>query len=782
MDSVNGELEEDETMKWRSLNILETTRYATLVWVFLLLLSCHKNGGTDVPSGAGKPVEQVTRPQSQAPKPKPIRLADSPAIDLIDNRFQWHLYSSGLIIPVATEGFRKYTQEYRSPWSRRAIDVGGKRGRPLLGRVAVLRFPWQESQATSLRLRLHGVADKQAVTAAINNRRLPVTRVAANWSTVDIPLAGTPLRSGENELRLSFKQRGKAGGVRAYALIHSIALTSKAVDANDQKDWPALSPAREVTIENTKISSLAGFETLALHVEIPRTAWLTLATGLAAESASFRIHATSTDGKKHVLLNHTQTELGWQSHRIPLKAVGEKLVRLEFAMQGPRQHVAWGHPRIRLEHAEVRPRPAPIRNLILFVVDALRSDRLAIYGETRVRTPRITAEAKRHGVAFLYNQAASPSSPPSHGSIQTGMIPRVHGVAGDKSELIQNTPMISTVLRANGIATGYFGNNTFGMARLEKPGNWTAFHQPSREGFGFDCKPLIEQILGFAKQHGTGDGRFFVSSLPYEPHTPYRYHEGITNRFYAGPYDPPLGKSISGDMLGAITGGSLSMNKQRWAQLKALYDGEVEYMDGCFSQLLDGLKTLGIDSQTAIVLTSDHGEGMYEHGRMGHAFGHYAELADVPLVLLAPGLVETGTRLPVVSNHIDIAPTIMDLMGVKPHPRIQGMSLVPIALRAGPWTPRVVSLEYGRSYALRAKGWKYIVDYSGNESLFDLEADPTEQSNLIGKQPIAQRYLRDLAGFFLAHRKQWRSQTWGPLNNHKKGFLRHVEVKGVSNE
>ena len=774
-------------MQWRSFNNLQTMRYAPLLGGVLLLVSCHKSGGTDVPSAksppppAAKPIEKALQPQSRTHKRKPVRLVDSPAIDLIDNRFQWHLYNSGLIIPVATEGFRKYSQEYRSPWSRRPVDIGGKRGRPLLGRSTVLRFPWQGSQATSLRLRLHGVASKQAVTITINNRRLPSTQVAATWSTMDISL-GNRLQPGENELQLSFKRRGKAGGIRAYSLIHSIELTSNALDTNAQQGWPTLSPVREVTILNTKKSSLTGFETLTLHVEIPPTAWLTFATGLAAESASFRIHATSTDGKTHVLFHHTQTKLGWQSHRIPLKAVSGKLVRLELALQGPRQHAAWGHPRIQLEHVEVRPRPSPIRNLILFVVDALRSDRLAIYGETRVRTPRITAEAKRHGVAFLYNQAASPSSPPSHGSIQTGMIPRVHGVTGDKAELTKGTPMISTVLGAKGIATGYFGNNTFGMSRLEKPGNWTAFHQPSREGFGFDCKPLIQQILGFANQHGTGNGRFFVSSLPYEPHTPYRYHEGITNRFYPGPYDAPIGKKVSGNILSGITSGSVPMNKQRWAQLTALYDGEVEYIDGCFGQLLDGLKALGLDSHTAILLTSDHGEGMYEHGRMGHAFGHYAELADVPLVLLVPSLVKTRTRLPVVTSHIDIAPTVMDLMGVEPHALVQGMSLLPIALRNGPWTPRVVSLEYGRSYALRSKSWKYIVDYSGNESLFDLEADPTEQSNLMGKQPIAQRYLRDLAGFFLAHRKHWRSQSWGTLNNHQRGFLRHVGRKGVSNE
>src|SRR5690606_25319514 len=114
------------------------------------------------------------------------------------------------------------------------------------------------------------------------------------------------------------------------------------------------------------------------------------------------------------------------------------------------------------------------------------------------------------------------------------------------------------------------------------------------------------------------------------------------------------------------------------------------------------------------------GEGMFEHGRMGHAFGHYAELANVPLIVMAPGLVAKGRKIETVTSHLDIVPTILDLMGVERSERIQGQSLVPMMLREGPWVPRVMPLEYGRSYALRSTRYKYIVDYGGNESLFDL--------------------------------------------------------------
>jgi arylsulfatase A-like enzyme len=384
--------------------------------------------------------------------------------------------------------------------------------------------------------------------------------------------------------------------------------------------------------------------------------------------------------------------------------------------------------------------------------------------------------AADNAVVFLHNQAASPSSPPSHGSIQTGMIPRVHGVVGDRARLDDGTPMISTQLGAAGIATAYYGNNPFGMGRLEKPGEWTAFHQPNKEGKGIDCTVLMDEMLRFAREQHEAGKRFFISSLPYEPHTPYRYHEGISEKYHDGSWGPPVGKSVDGYLLNDIVNGSKTLNESQWAQLRALYDGEVEHMDECFGQFVDGLEKAGLGDDTAIVLTSDHGEGMFEHGRMGHAFGHYSELANVPLVIYADGLISDGPRkVETVTNHIDIAPTVLDLMGVEPSDRVQGESVLPIALRQGPWTPRVVSLEYGKSYALRSKRWKIIVEYDGTESLYDLQTDPTEQKDLVEENDFALRYLRDLAGFFLEHRKRWRAADWGTIGNHGAGFIAAVE-------
>ncbi len=783
------------------------------------------------PGSANGPHTPVAADDAPAGSPSPTpALADAPVIDLLHNRFRWHLSppdtARGVLIPVASEGLRKYTQEYRSPWGA-VLSRDGRAGRALTARAATLRFPWAAEYSTGaaqLRLRLYGIPSRrgreQRLSLSLNGARVANTAIEAGWGVAEIALDAGRLRAGENELQLVF---GASAGGGPTALVHSVEIVAAAAPSpaepgaappppasasalDTANSWPSLSPAVAAAGESqAAATALAGFPAMSLYVEIPATAWLTFDAIAGDQAATFHVSARAyrrppggdqpppggdqpppagaADYSLETieLVRHQAAAGSRTEQRVNLAGLADRLVELRLSVTGPgARDAAWGRPRIALERAVERPQPGPYRHAIVLVIDALRSDRLALYGPTRVKTPHITADGRRRGVVFSENQAASPSSPPSHASIQTGMIPRVHGVAGDRDTLKPGTPMLSTQVGQAGIKSGYFGNNPFGMARLEEPGAWTAFHQPNKEGKGIDCTVLMDEILAFAEAQAGAGERYFVSSLPYETHTPYRYHEGISDRYHPGPWPPPVGKNVDGVLLSKLSSGSVTLSDAQWAQLKALYDGEAEYMDGCYRRLLDGLEARDLASDTLIVVTSDHGEGMFEHGRMGHAFGHYAELANVPLVLIGDGLVgdgERGVQIATVTSHLDIAPTVLDLLGVPKSDRIQGLSLVPMLRRDGPWPPRVISLEYGRSYALRAKRWKYIVDYQQNEAVFDLAQDPTEQHDLVTSAALPLRYLRDSAGFFLAHRRAWRSETFGSLNDHHAGFLEHVAAE-----
>ncbi len=706
-----------------------------------------------------------------AASPGPARADAGPRLDLVQSRARLHLLpAGGLLLPVADAGFFKYTQDYRRPFAE-VLTRGGVQGRALRRSEVTLRFPWFDGAAAGvLRLRADGLVADQRVMLWLNGRRLGSVRLEEGWRTVDAPLGEGLLRQGENELRLRVARPRQLGAGRAWGLWHSVQVRVGSPPPPGAEAPPLLAPDARVRVGGVEQPALRGFERMLLLLEVPRDGQLTLRTGVTRGEARFGVSVKPLrGGEAQTLLDHPQPAGAWTPHRLSLLPWAGQLVRLQLSLQGDVGAAAWGSPQVRAALPEPGPRPA-LQNAILFVGDALRSDRLRAYTATAVRTPNLHAALRRGGAVFLHNQAASPSSPPSHASLQTGMIPRVHGVAGDKGKLKPGTPMLSTQLRAAGIRAAYFGNNSFGMARLRAPGQWHAFHQPVHEGKGADCQVLVQLMLDYARQRKEARERFFISALAYEPHVPYRYHAGITEHYFSGPFAPPIGKQVTGQVLERIVGGGLQMDARRWAQLKALYDGEVEYMDGCLGRLLEGLEGLGLLEQTAVVVTGDHGEGFYEHGKCGHAFSLNAELLEVPFVLLSAAVGAEPLRVDVVTSHLDLSATLLDLLGVDPDRRMQGASLVPLLRRQGRWTPRVVAAEYGRSYALRARSWKYLVGYQGEESRFFVRQDPLEQEDLQAREPAVLRYFRDLAGFYLAHRTAWRARTFGTLNNHRSGF------------
>ncbi len=737
-----------------------------VVIISLFLATACENGRAQKPAptqplAAMGNVAEPVADSKPAPPPEPVvELADAPTVDLLKNRHRWHLYADGLVIDFATEGLWKYTQDYSRPFGA-VVEHDGRAGRVVKRSATELTFPWHDDKAATLRISLHGAHAKQTIEVRLNGKRVGVVSVGNEWDDKLLEVNAGVLRDGENELDLRARSAGRVGDQKTYGLLSSVEVVTGSVGLSER---PRIGLGQAVTVGGVARPALRGYEKMSMWVEIPPTAWLHVATG-AEIATNYRVTAQTFDGKPRPLLDTTSPAGEWVDRRVNLADFAGRLIRLDLQTDGG----AWAAPRVALEATEPRGRPAPYDNAILLVVDALRSDRLALYGTTRVQTPRTTAEGAR-AVVFRHNQAASPSSPPSHTSIHTGMIPRVHGVAGDRGQLNANTPMISSVARAAGIATAYYGNNQFGMARSRTAANWTEYHYVQGEGKGGDCSAIVAGVLDFAERQKKAEQRFFISALPFEPHTPYRYHEGITEKYLTGPWESGrVKKSVDARLISPLNEGKFTLTETEDAQFKALYDGEVEHWDGCFGALIDGLAERGLKSSTAIVLTSDHGEGMYEHGRGGHAWGHYAELSDVPFVIFADGLVDAGpANIDTVTGHIDIAPTVLDLLGVDAAPQMQGESVLPIALRGGPWTPRATSGEYGRSYSIRALRHKLIVQYDGTQMLFDLVADPGEQDDLVAKRPFTLRYTRELAGFFLEHRSDWKAPTWGNFANHAR--------------
>ncbi len=730
---------------------------ATRLAVTALLFACHGKGAH---SAESKP---AARAPATAEGTAPALDEAGPSMNLLTSSALWHLYGQGLIIPLASEGFRKYSQEYNSSW-RGTVKLDDRVGRMLGKTAARLHFPWRETtdpaanQATIL-VRVHGGSAGKKLSVRLNGRAIKNTGLEGGWQQVAISVPANILVKGENTLDLAVAKKG--------AVFHSLEIIPGEVGESSEP-WPASTPVATIPVAGKERPCLRGFTRLMMPIEIPRDGWLVLTTATTAHEARFQVSVTTEDHATKILLDQMQAPATSIERRLPLGEFSGKLVALDLSIPaGSASDAAWVAPRILLPKAAALPRPRPARNLIMVVADALRADNLPMYAKSRVRTPNIGKAAQADGVTFTSTQAASPSSPPSHASIQSGCMPRKSGILGDKSKVNPGTPMVSAILAKDGIATDFVGDASFAMRRLLPVSTWNEFHQPNAEGKGGDCSAVVKLILAFAdKQAGK---RFFVSAVAFEAHTPYFYHQGTTEHYYAGAMDPAIGKSPDGTILNAIVGGRLKMTPERWAQLRGLYDGEVEHLDACFGTLAEGLRARGLADDTDLVFLSDHGEGFFEHGSLGHAYGQYAELTNVPLVFFIPGLGH-GRKIPTVVSHIDVVPTILDLLGVQADARVQGESLLPMILRQGPWIPRVEPSEYGRSYSLRSRSLHYIVDYAGDESLYDIAADATEKTDVKAKRPLALRYFRDLAGIYLAHRAHWHEASYGTLNNLHAGF------------
>jgi len=716
---------------------------------------------TPLPGAAHAAPPSSAASRNAVPSASPRLDESGPRVDLLANRALWHVFQKGLVVPFASEGLRKYTQEYTSPW-RGVTKLQDRAGRVLGTTTSTLRFPWDgETGAATIVVRMSGDGG-QRLSLRLNGRPLKTRVLASGWQAVVIDVPAGMLRPGENDLGIGVAKKG--------ALFHSLeVLAGPAPEPADA--WPPSSPVGTASVAGQEKAALAGFRRYVMLLEVPRQSSLVLDTAAPRAVAHLRVLARPEGQPAQVLLDETLQPGRWQPHTLSLAALAGKLVELEFAAVDGTD-VLWATPRILLAAAPSLPRPKPVRNLVLLIGDAMRADSLALYGQSKVLTPRITEAGRKNGVVFLNTEAASPSSPPSHASIQSGTLPRVNGILGDKAKLNPGTPMVSAVLGADGIATGYYGDNSFAMGRLKAASKWTSYHQPSQEGKGGGCPTLIKLMLGFADEQIKAGRRFFLSSIAFEPHTPYIYHQGITEHYVKGEFDPAIGKSPDGVILTAIVKGKLPMTPARWQQLRGLYDGEVEYLDGCFGTLVDGLAARGRRDDTAVILLADHGEGFFEHGSLGHAYGHWFEVTQVPLVLWVPGLTEKEIAIDTTVSHVDVAPTILDLLGLPPEPRMQGQSLLPMALRQGPWTPRVIPAEYGRSYSLRSANLRYIVDYGGKEMLYDTVADPIEKTDVKDQRSMALRYLRDCAGFYLAYRSRWHTASWGTLNNQTPEFVK----------
>lgn len=413
-------------------------------------------------------------------------------------------------------------------------------------------------------------------------------------------------------------------------------------------------------------------------------------------------------------------------------------------------------------------------SVLLITIDTLRDDHLPPYGYGRDTAPVFTRIA-REGALFLNTVATAPFTQPATASLMTGLYPHTHGVRNHPNLLAEPFVTLAEALAAEGYRTAAFSSQgllvpTWGFGQ----GFGLFAHVGSP--FRFDIT-LLGKIL-----HRTGIRRYerrweadavsrraveWLAGAPREPYFLWLHY--LDPHF---PYTPPEEYARRFD----TEGGSVGLTDERDAEGRRrifflglperqvrenldLYDAEIRCTDDRIGRVIDRLEAAGALDRTIVVITSDHGESLGEHGLyFAHTHFLYEPTMTVPLAVRYPARLPAGTRLAKQITTVDLMPTILDLAGAAIPPGLEGRSALPL-LDGGDEAPVYAFGENGRTIAgdheeenprwlapgdagrwsmVRTDDWKLlrIPDEGGAVyELYDLRNDPAELVNLADGRP-----------------------------------------------
>jgi arylsulfatase len=306
-------------------------------------------------------------------------------------------------------------------------------------------------------------------------------------------------------------------------------------------------------------------------------------------------------------------------------------------------------------HERDASRPAPARNLIVYLVDTVRADHLGCYGYRLPTSPALDAFALE---AVLFENAYAQSSwtKPAVASIFTGLRPWRHGANQRRQRLADEAVTLAEILAAAGYRTaGFITNPNVGGAFGFRQG-FERYHAEREEQSG---ESVRRAAFDWLEARGEDARPFFLYLHTVEPHSPYRDALDRAGEFGARLADPQIGLRRH---LRALGDGSLRAAPETVSELVALYDAEVAAADTSFGALLDELGRRGLADETIIVFVSDHGEEFADHGGFEHSRTLYEEVLRVPLIVRAPGFAPR--RVAASAQHVDLLPTLLDLVAV----------------------------------------------------------------------------------------------------------------------
>ncbi len=482
-------------------------------------------------------------------------------------------------------------------------------------------------------------------------------------------------------------------------------------------------------------------------IAVPDAAELEFATGVLAPAASqgpvrFSVSACRQDACRTLFSEAVDAALGWRDWRIDLGALAGETRAFVFEAEPTRgggdawSLPVWGHPTLTVPATRVPPGP----NLLLVSLDTLRADHVETYGYRRETAPFLARDLARRGTVFERLTAAATTTGPSHMTLFTSLPPSVHGAVRSFGRVATPVVTLAEALQTAGFETAAFTENG-PLAERRGFGRGFTRYAENKSPNLMSPQGHVERTFGQGRRwlERFGDRRFFLFLHTFQVHAPFAPPAAYAARLREGERPAPGGATRSARVRGLVDA----------------YDAEIRYVDDVLGELVGWLDRSGLADSTILVVTSDHGEGFLEHGSIGHQALPHEELLHVPLYLAGPGIPE-GHRVEEPVAHIDLMPTLLELLGVEVPAHVQGRSFrerLPRSASRAPERP-----HFSEAWALPdgfeppalavRRGARKLIRYreSGREHFvyYDLASDPGETRDLYGERAEEAEELRVL--------------------------------------
>ena len=435
-------------------------------------------------------------------------------------------------------------------------------------------------------------------------------------------------------------------------------------------------------------------------------------------------------------------------------------------------------------------------NVVFFGIDSLRRDHMSLYGYKRQTTPNIS-KYLRDGVVFDNCFAPSVPTTPGYSSMMTGMdIFSTDVVAlrhqGDIAPGVKTLAEILGEIGYNTTCVGFEGN--VGGRGYQKYLNFAGWGPDKADGRAHKAEALNETALPELERltqiYKTEDKPFFLFLRHMDPHSPYLPPAPFMNMFYQDNAFDPDNESLKSlyefkpfrDYILSWLPDDITDAEYIIAQ----YDAAVAYMDACIQILLEKISSLGIEEETLVVFTSDHGETLNDHDCLYDHHGTYDPTLVVPFAFKFKGCGCSGKRFIDYCQHKDIIPTLLDILGMDTGIKFDGRVLT--KLLKGEAIKQetemyITEATWMRKHGWRTPEWKLIIamepdfHFKPSVELYNLIDDPDENNNIADKEPEVVKFLTDRMNSFIAKREKETGRTNPMITNADKwnGFGKPFE-------